>query len=212
MILPGPWEGVWENEGHLSLQEISHYFNLYFKNNHFLVSCIIPAWKINTAKDQRRFQACSGNLKHIVIFCVCACYWLSSKQMEEDANEAWLFGQGFLNPSQKWSMRHVCQLSQKQQRGKNVIRKLGTASSENAIFHRENMARETMCSGSRQAGWSNRIKRAVLFLREMLRKDAHSFVPQVFHLLPHKECMWSQLVREGLGLPDKPWELVSRSS
>lgn len=51
-------------------------------------------------------------------FCVCACYWLSSKQMEEDANEAWLFGQSFLNPSQKWSMRHVCQLSQKQQRGK----------------------------------------------------------------------------------------------
>ena len=130
-------------------------------------------------------------ISNILLF-VCMWLLLAFRQMEEDANEVWLFGQGFLNPSQKWSMRHVCQLSQKQQRGRNVIWKLGTASSENAIFHCENMARETMCSGSRQAGWSNRIKRAVLFLREMLRKDAHSFVPQLFHLLQHKECLWSQ--------------------
>lgn len=56
-------------------------------------------------------------ISNILLF-VCVWLLLAFRQMEEDANEVWLFGQGFLNPSQKWSMRHVCQLSQKQERKK----------------------------------------------------------------------------------------------
>ena len=60
--------------------------------------------------------------------------------------------------------------------------------------------------------WSNRKKRAVVFLKEMLRKDVHSFVPQVFHLLQQEECLHPGLPCKVLGLPDQPWEPVSRSS
>lgn len=139
--------------------------------------------------------------------CVCGCYWHSSKQMEEDANEAWLFGQGFLNPSQKWSLPTVTETTER----KKWHTKARDSQFWESYFPLWKYGQRDHVF-KKPPSQSSRIKRAVVFLREMLRKDAHSFVPQVFHLLQHKECLWSRLLQEGLGLPDKSWELVSRSS
>lgn len=81
---------------------------------------------------------------------------------------------------------------------------LGTASSENAIFHCKNMTREIMYSSSCQAGATG--KRG-----EKLRTDVHSFVFQVFIYFSIMFVFW--LSWEGnLGLPDKPLEQDTRPS
>lgn len=92
---------------------------------------------------------------------------------------------------------------------------LGTASSENAIFHYENMARETMCSRSLQAGSSEQQeKAAVVFLKEMGRMRTPSFETQVFLcfsmksvcvLGQHGKEIWDFLTSHRRGSLDLAW-------